>query len=488
MEKISNAYECRLNNKKVFDFYQKTKIDFEYVNVIFLDILEKLMDTSLNANLASILLEKFDTLNGKVETFGNSVIKSHQDITAIFNNNLREYKKEYSEELNRIINSNNTSFIGPLIEQTNNTLFEKSAKMIGDIIPRENKVMTEILSEQAKGFNNSIIDETKVLLSSSFDKNAIDQFLNNINSTISLSQQSISNLITSSDGKLNQILIESDRKINEIKEINSANNTAHQTLQSNVTEILKKFEKGVGKGAISEHILYNILLGLYPCASELVKVSDDTKETGDIMIQTRSDKPIILIENKDHESTNVPKIDVEKFLKDCNKHNCCGILFSQHRGISNKEDFEININGKNVLLYVHKVKFDVDKIKMAIDIVEHFKTNLDLINDKNDNKNETDEYVIDSTILENINNDYINFKNQKILILKVIKDCGDKMSASLNDLKLPNLDGYLSNRFSFSSNQNDKICKYCNKEVPKSLVQHYRYCKSKLENDTEIST
>ena len=181
MEKISNAYECRLNNKKVFDFYQKTKIDFEYVNVIFLDILEKLMDTSLNANLASILLEKFDTLNGKVETFGNSVIKSHQDITAIFNNNLREYKKEYSEELNRIINSNNTSFIGPLIEQTNNTLFEKSAKMIGDIIPRENKVMTEILSEQAKGFNNSIIDETKVLLSSSFDKNAIDQFLNNIN-------------------------------------------------------------------------------------------------------------------------------------------------------------------------------------------------------------------------------------------------------------------------------------------------------------------
>ena len=125
------------------------------------------------------------------------------------------------------------------------------------------------------------------------------------------------------------------------------------------------------------------------------------------------------------------------------------------------------------------------EVKLAIDIVEHFKTNLDIINNKSDGNKKNDEYIIESSILENITNDYVNFKTQKLFILKVIKDCGEKMAASLNELKLPNLDAYLTTQFSFSTNQNDKICKYCNKEVPKSLVQHYRYCKSKLEMDID---
>ena len=492
MEVNQNPYECKFNNKKVFEFYEKTNLNIEYINSIFIEILEKLIDTSLNTNLASTLLEKFNLLDNKIEKFGSSVLQSHNDITAIFNNNLREYKKEYTEELGRILYSNNTSNIKPLFEEINNEFFKKTERLITEIIPSENKGLTECISKQIEGFNSFIIDETKTLITSSFDKNSIDQFFTNINNTLSSSQHTLTTLISSSDTKTSNRLMETERKINEIKEISNTNNTSQQILQTNITEILKKFEKGVGKGAISEHILYNILLGLYPCASELEKVSDDKKETGDIMIKTRIDKPLILIENKDHESINVPTLDVEKFLKDCNKNNCCGILFSQHRGISNKEDFEININNKNVLLYVHKVKFDVDKIKLAIDIVEHYKTNLDLIYKKFDKKKnddiENEEYIIDSVILENINNDYISFKNQKIFILKVIKDCGEKMTASLNELKLPNLEAYLNTIYSSSSNQNDKICKYCNKEVPKSLVQHYRYCKSKLEFDTDSET
>ena len=482
---MQEQYECKFKNKKVFEFYEKTKLDIEYTNLIFIEILEKLMDSSLNTNLANTLLEKFNLLDSKMDTFGNSVLQSHTGITSIFNNNLREYKKEYTQELEQMLKSNNNLNIKPLIEEINKDYFNKTEVLIKEFketIPIENKLLVENISNKFEGINNSIMDETKSLLSSSFDKNSIDNFFKNINQTLLSSHQSLTTLISSFDTRNDNRLIETERNINEIKEISNLNNTSQQILQTNVTDILKKFEKGVGKGAISEHILYNILLGLYPCASELEKVSDDTKETGDIMIKTRNDKPLILLENKDHESTNVPKMDVEKFLKDCNKHNCCGILFSQHRGISNKEDFEININGKNVLLYVHKAKFDVDKIKLAIDIVEHFKTNLDLIQLKNDNVDK-DEYTIDSTILENINNDYINFKNQKIFILKVIKDCGEKMSASLNELKLPNLDAYLTTHFSFSSNQNDKNCKYCNKEIPKSLTQHYRYCKSKIEID-----
>jgi len=48
---------------------------------------------------------------------------------------------------------------------------------------------------------------------------------------------------------------------------------------------------------------------------------------------------------------------------------------------------------------------------------------------------------------------------------------------------MPNLEKYLSSRFAFSTNQSENLCKYCEKFVPKSLLQHYRYCISKKEFD-----
>ena len=54
---------------------------------------------------------------------------------------------------------------------------------------------------------------------------------------------------------------------------------------------------------------------------------------------------------------------------------------------------------------------------------------------------------------------------------------------SINELKMPNLEKYLSSRFAFSSNQTDNLCKYCEKFIPKSLLQHYRYCSSKKDFD-----
>jgi hypothetical protein len=66
---------------------------------------------------------------------------------------------------------------------------------------------------------------------------------------------------------------------------------------------------------------------------------------------------------------------------------------------------------------------------------------------------------------------------------KLLKDFTDKMNASITELKMPGLEQYLSNHFATSTNQGDKICKYCDKFIPKSLLQHYRYCSSKKNFD-----
>jgi hypothetical protein len=255
------------------------------------------------------------------------------------------------------------------------------------------------------------------------------------------------------------------------------NISSQNTLQTNMTDILKKFENAASKGAISENITYNILLSLFPCAQ--IELVSEQKETGDIML-VRNNKPKILIENKDHDSKNVTKQEVDKFIRDCEIQNCSGIMFAQHRGISNKKNFELQIHGGNVLLYVHEVNFDHEKIQIAIEIVESFKIKLDELN-----MSTNEDCTIGKEVLEEINKEYINYVNQKNSMTKLIKDFSDKMILSINELKLPSLEKYLSTRFATSSIQSDNICKYCEKLVAKSLLQHYRYCSAKKEIESK---
>jgi hypothetical protein len=284
-------------------------------------------------------------------------------------------------------------------------------------------------------------------------------------------------LISSTESRIQSQLVETERKINDIKEISTLNNSSQSALQANVTDILKKFENGSSKGSMSENITYNILLSLFPCG-QIEHVSDQ-KETGDIVL-IRNNKPKILIENKDHDTKNVTKQEVEKFIRVCEIQNCCGIMIAQHRGISNKQNFELQVHHGNVLLYVHEANFDQDKIKTAIEIVENFKMKLDELN-----INSNEDCTIPKETLEDINKEFINYVNQKNNMTKLLKDFSEKMSLSLGDLKMPNLEKYLSTKFAFSSVQTDNVCKYCEKHVAKSMSQHYRYCTAKKEFDSQ---
>ena len=68
-------------------------------------------------------------------------------------------------------------------------------------------------------------------------------------------------------------------------------------------------------------------------------------------------------------------------------------------------------------------------------------------------------------------------------MLKLVKDFTDKINLSISELKMPNLEQFLSKHYATSSNQGENICKYCEKFIPKSLSQHYRYCFEKKEFD-----
>lgn len=475
-----NNYLLTINNKEVFEFYQKHSLNFEHMNMLFFNVLQTIIttsDNSFNNNIANQLLTNLSSISSKIETIDINVNKYKTDMATLLNIKFNDYRKEYISDLKLILTSNNIEQIAPLIRDTNNNLIDKTTLMINELLPKNQDYLAKDINSNFQLLQSSLINETTKLLSSCIDKQTISDFLNNINNNMSQSHNTLTTLISSSENRIENKLCKHDNKIDEIKQTFTENNHSQQFLQNSVTEMLKKFEKGIGKGTASEHITYNILLTLFPCA-QIDHVGGEIKETGDIIL-IRNNKPKILIENKDHTSCNVPKIDVEKFIRDCEIQNCCGIMFAQHRGIANKQNYEIQINNGNILLYVHDVNFDVDKIKISIEIVEQFKIKLDEININNNS------YLIDIDTLEEINKEFVSYINQKNGLLKIVKDFNEKMNSSINDLKMPRIEKFLSSNFATASNQGDNICKYCEKFIPKSLLQHYRYCSSKKEIDNK---
>ena len=409
-------------NKKVFDFYQMHGLDPEHVNVMFVDILEKLLDNlDTKQTLTGRILEKLETIPSGIAL------------------KLAETRKEYMDDMRLVLSHNNVECIRPLIKETNASFLDKTSLVLNELMPKN---LQEFHAR---------------LTSTQLDKESLGDFLKNMNQAIALR------------------LTETERKIGDMKEMHTANHSLQQTLQTNVSEILKKFENGSSKGAMSEHILYNILLSLFPCAS-IDHVGADHKESGDIIL-VRNGKPKILIENKDHETKNVTKQEVDKFIRDCDIQNCCGIMLAQHRGICNKENFELQVHKNTVLLYMHNVGFDNEKIRNAIEVVEHFKMKLDEVYvDKA-------EYVIDQAVLEQINKEFEEYVAKKDGMVKMVRDFSEKMILSINEFKFPSLEKYLSSRFATSTVQNESVCKYCGRHFPRSVAQHMRHCSKKREQE-----
>ena len=77
-------YEIRLQNKRIWDFYEQHKnLNIEDMNVMFIEIMEKLLNdsaASLNAGVARQLLDNVRTLQSQMDSFSDSFSSLKNDI------------------------------------------------------------------------------------------------------------------------------------------------------------------------------------------------------------------------------------------------------------------------------------------------------------------------------------------------------------------------------------------------------------------------
>lgn len=467
-----------ITNKKVWDFYNEHKnLSFENMNILFIDIIDTILrntNPTLDANIASMLLDNIKSLQNQVTNINDKVEKNHADIATVFTMKFIDFKKDYMEDLRLIMASNTTEKVAPIIKEYNDALLDKTRIMVSEIIPKNQDILHKSIDSSLQQLQNSINHDTNALIKTTVTSDILDKFSKSLDdkfsTTLMNSQTLLNNVINSTEQRI-------DTRLTEIKDISTVNNNSQTSLCSNINELLKKMENSSSKGKISENILFNVLHSLYPIAQ--IESVGTTKETGDIILK-RKDKPAILFENKNYDR-NVGQEEVRKFLRDIEIQKCSGIMLAQHYGITNKNNYEIELHDNNVLVYLHNVEYNADKIKAAVDIIDHFKSCLNELE-----IGSGEQINISKDFLSDINKEYQNFINNKLAHIKTIKDYQQKLVSQVDDFKLPSLEHYLSRLFASSASK-ENTCEFCNyiaKNV-RALTAHHRGCALKKQHDQQ---
>lgn len=432
--KVNTSLTC--SSAKVWAFYHEhPELNFEKMNIMFTDILVSIMQTTNPVNNSNITSQ---ILNGIANI--QSQLSSHQvEYDKQLFLKLTEFKKEYIDDLKMILSSNIADKIAPLIKETNGSIVDKTQLLLTELVPKHNENLSRQINENIKTFCSFITEEISKTSKSDGEpltQSSLDAFIKTIDTRFANVIDSTRKMVDSNK----------DATLSQFSSITSSQNA----LLSDVKDVLKRMENSSSKGKMSENIVLNILRGLFPSAE--IEYVGSQKESGDIIIH-RKDKEKILVENKCYESRTVGSDQVKKFIHDVDTQNCSGLFLSQEGGIVNKDNFEINIHNRNVLLYIHNVNYDPEIIKIGIDIIDAFKSKLDEIT-------LTDDYSISNDTLEEINKEYQLFVEQKLAQLKMVKEFSQKMIKSIEDVQLPSLEKMLSSRFGYT-NSGKFICDKC---------------------------
>jgi hypothetical protein len=492
-----------LQNERVCKFYeQNPTINFEAVNIIFVELFEKLLtniNTTMNATINSQILtnvndntKKLGELNKSIHHLQEKITHITDNITSKIANTFIDVKKDYINELKMIVQCQTTENIGSLLEKNNSILIDKTTVLLNDVIPKSNHQSYNQIQETIRGFHKSILDDTKVLLTS-MDNNGIKDYINTFEMKSSMMmqnlQQPIYTIIKATEERINS-------QITLLKDNSSSQFTIQNKLIGELTGVLENIRK-INMADIQSSVnivkLDVILNQLYNTA-DIRNLKDENRyinrylrtieSNPETVTSTNADKFIvkrpqlskILIYNVDIDR-NINTDEIREFITSLEDNSCHGVFISQKSGFLSKPNFHIETHNKLIMVYVHACGYSADKIKNAIDIIDNLSIKLREFNGEHVN-----EFTVDKPILDEINKEYQFFINQKEMVVTCMKDYQKKMFSQIDDFKFPALDKYLSTKYTTSPHKQGfkcDLCKLFNANNLKALAAHKRGCSRK---------
>ena len=448
------------NNEKIINFYnQYTFLDFEQTNILFIDFISTILNkSSTNSNDPNIILNILQNINSKCNNLETSIteVKTHQDrfdstLLDAVKLQIFSIKDMYTNELDKYLQNNNNiqlKEIQSITDKHNQFLLDKLNNEFGDKFNLN-------INDKINNLNSNIINDFKTLLANNSNQQIIHNFETSISSKYNDLQKSLFNMNS-------EIL----------KHLDKYNYSNEFTM---IKTYFERQKHSSNKGVDGENKLEILLNSIFPSAT--IENTTGKGKSGDFIVH-RENSSNILFENKDYVN-NIPPVEIEKFIRDIENVDMDGIFLSQSSGISRKDDFHIDIYNNNIIIYVHHVNYNIDKIKIAINMLDHLKNKLKHI-DTSDNC-----HIADSTLFQ-INKEFRFFLQQRNSLLELVKKFNKDINKQIGQLELPELNYLLMNKYA-SSDVVPFLCTYCNSNFKnaKALAAHVKKCKAKniIEDD-----
>jgi hypothetical protein len=461
-----------ITNSEIVDFYSSHEtINIEEINIFFIKIIQQL-STNLSATVNELnitkLINMVTDVNKKLDKYDNSISLK-----------LMEFKSEYISNLKEITSASSLLEISELknaMDRSNDTLLAKTSVLINDFIPQTQAGHKEI-ENVIKCHYASILETSKTLLTHTDTANAYVNITEAIDKQFTkmmgLIQTPICNYIQQSEERTNTNLVQMNNKIHEQQQ-------HHKGLTVELTNFLDKYKNNSSsKGNVSESELYYVIQSVMP-SDQIIKCSSETAAC-DIRVNRKDDsKPSILFENKNY-MRSVDTEEISKFERDVCIQKKCGIFISQKSPIVFKDEFHVDIINGLVLVYIPNANYNPDKIRVAVNIIDHLFIQITEINKAlNGNKN-IDSTAMPPAILNKLIKEYTEFGVKKIEIAEFIKNTTKQMTDKLDDLRLPSLDSFLIGTGKYKSDRfGCPLCSFSGKNKS-SLSAHLRTCKKEQE-------
>lgn len=477
-----NEYEIVIKNKKIWSFYNEHKnLNIESANLLLINFIESIFNhmtndsCSINSQILSFINEnkmQIDTIKTSLSSINENMNKLNTDVGNNMVLQFMNLKKEYIEDVRQVVTNSTLTTnekVGSLIDKNNTHLIDKTALILNDIIPRNQEQISRQLQENLKQFHSLITEDTTKLANSLNNEKSLTEFIKTFETKYQTMMQTIQQpiyaILAASEDRIN-------KNIDALRESSSSTMFSQNKIFDELSEFLGRYKSSTHKGKFGEHQLCSVLNNLFSNA-EILNTSG-TKASGDFIMK-RIDKPTILFENKEYDY-NIPKEEIAKFIRDVDTQNVSGVFISQYSGISFKQNFQIDINKGNVLIYIQNCEYSADKIRLAVDIIDSLYVKIQDLNMDDDNNN------ISKEMLDDINEEYQAFISQKEVLITILKDFQKKMTTQIEDLKLPVLDKYLEPKYAYVKSRTFRcdICNNFDASSKQSLSAHKRGCKKNM--------
>ena len=183
------THTLTITNKKVFDFYEEHKnLNFENMNVLFVDLLDTLLrntNPTLDANVAATLIDSIKSLQGQVNNIEDNITKNQSEIGNVFTLKFLDFKREYMADMQMILSSNTSDKLGPLIKEYNDSLLDKTRIMVSEIIPKNQETLHKNIDTSLQKLQSSITNDTTMLMNSSLTKDVLENYSSSIDDNFS---------------------------------------------------------------------------------------------------------------------------------------------------------------------------------------------------------------------------------------------------------------------------------------------------------------